>query len=139
VRAEAFLDTAYAVALAAPTDQLHARAVALAEELEANRTRLVTTRAVLLEIFNALAKRRHLPAAVQLLTALEADPTVEIIDLSPDLYAETFDLYRQRPDKDWGLIDYVSFVVMESRGIAEALTSDEHFEQAGFRALLREP
>jgi len=27
--------------------------------------------------------------------------------------------------------------VMQNRGIVEALTADEHFNQAGFRALLR--
>jgi len=46
-------------------------------------------------------------------------------------------LYRSRPDQDWGLVDFASFVVMSARGIADALTADEHFEQAGFRALLR--
>jgi len=122
----------------APSDQLHARALELAERLEPDRIRLVTTRAVLLEIGNALAKRRYRAASVDLLASLEADPSVEVVDLTPELYAEAFVLYRGRPDKEWGLIDCVSFVVMEGRGIAEALTSDEHFEQAGFRALLRE-
>jgi hypothetical protein len=42
-----------------------------------------------------------------------------------------------RPDKDWSLIDCISFVVMEEEGIQEALTADQHFEQAGFTALLR--
>jgi uncharacterized protein len=55
---EVFLDTAYAIALSSPTDQFHTRAVALAEQLEATGTRLVTTRAVLLEIGNALSKQR---------------------------------------------------------------------------------
>jgi predicted nucleic acid-binding protein len=27
---------------------------------------------------------------------------------------------------------------MEARGIRDALTADEHFQQAGFRALMRE-
>lgn len=138
VEADVFLDAAYAIELAAPSDQLHARAVGLAEQLEANQTRLVTTQAVLLEIGNALSKRRHRAAAVHLLSSLQVDPSVEVVVLSTDLYAKAFDLYRGRPDKEWGLIDCVSFVVMETRGIAEALTADEHFEQAGFRALLRE-
>ncbi len=138
VRADVFLDAAYAIALAAPSDQLHARAVALAEQLEADQTRLVTTQAVLLEIGNALSKQRHRAAAVQLLSSLQVDPSVEVVVLSTELCAKAFDLYRGRPDKEWGLIDCVSFVVMETRGIAEALTADEHFEQAGFRALLRE-
>ena len=37
-----------------------------------------------------------------------------------------------------GLIDCISFVVMSERGVVKALTADEHFQQGGFRALLRE-
>jgi len=139
VPADVFLDAAYAIALAAPSDQLHTRAVALAERLEADRTLMVTTQAVLLEIGNALSKRRYRSAAVELLSALAADPSVDVVPLSPGLYSDAFDLYRGRSDKEWGLIDCASFVVMTARGITEALTADEHFEQAGFRALLREP
>ena len=40
--------------------------------------------------------------------------------------------------KEWGLTDCISFIVMEDNGLTEALTTDEHFQQAGFRALLRE-
>lgn len=53
------------------------------------------------------------------------------------LYESGFNLYRDRPDKDWGLIDCASFVAMKDGGLTEALTADEHFEQAGFAALLR--
>jgi predicted nucleic acid-binding protein len=53
---EIFLDTSFAIALSATTDQSHARAVDLANQLEKNGTRLVTTQAILLEIGNALSK-----------------------------------------------------------------------------------
>ena len=46
-------------------------------------------------------------------------------------------LFEERPDKAWSLTDCVSFVVMRERGIAAALMGDRHFEQAGFRAMLR--
>jgi uncharacterized protein len=42
-----------------------------------------------------------------------------------------------RPDKDWSLTDCVSFVVLTQNQLVEALTADQHFEQAGFKALLR--
>jgi uncharacterized protein len=134
---EVFLDTSFAIALSATTDQSHARAVDLANQLEKNGTRLVTTQAILLEIGNALSKQRYRVAAIQLLESLMADPNVEIISLSNELYNAAFDLFRKRLDKEWGLIDCVSFVVMQERGILEALTADEHFNQAGFRALLQ--
>jgi hypothetical protein len=138
MQAEVFLDTAYAIALSSPNDQFHARAVELAEQLEALGTRLVTTRAVLLEIGNALAKPRYRQAAVQLLAALEADPKVDIVPLSESLYVRAIQLYRERPDKEWGLTDCVSFLAMQDRRLTEVLTTDVHFQQAGFRALLRE-
>jgi hypothetical protein len=134
-----FLDTAYAIALSSAADQFHAVAVALAEQLEARPARLVTTSAVLLEIRNALAKLQHRRAVAQLLTSLRADPTVEIVPISDRLFDQALELFSTRPDKEWGLTDCLSFVVMKERGISKALTTDEHFQQAGFRVLLREP
>ncbi len=135
---EVFLDTSYALALSAPTDQYHRRALRLADDLESAKAKLVTTRAVLLEIGNALARQRYRPAAVSLLQALESDPGVDVLPLSEDLYARALVLFKSRPDKEWGLIDCASFVVMSERGLTKALTADEHFQQCGFRALLRE-
>jgi predicted nucleic acid-binding protein len=135
---EVFLDTSYALALSASTDQFHARALRLAEEVDAARAQLVTTRGVLLEIGNALSRQRYRAAATILLQALERDPSILVLPLSEELYARALQLYCARPDKEWGLIDCASFVVMSQRGVAKALTADEHFNQAGFRALLRE-
>ncbi len=133
-----FLDTAYAIALASATDEFHLEALALAEELEASGTRLITTWAVLLEIGNALSKVHYRHAAIELLSSLRTDSSVEIIALSDQLFEQALKLYSERPDKEWGLTDCVSFVVMQARSITDALTADEHFRQAGFRALLHE-
>src|SRR2546421_7561879 len=83
---EAFLDTAYAIALSAPGDEFHAKAEVLAEQMEQNSTKLLTTRAGLLEIGNALSKQNHRAASVALLEALEQDPNVEIVPLSEELF-----------------------------------------------------
>jgi predicted nucleic acid-binding protein len=139
VQSEVFLDSTYAIALAADSDQYHSSAVSLADELQAAGTRLVTTQAIQLEIGNALARKRFRAAAARLLISLESDPQVEIVQLTPDLYARAFQLFQQMSDKEWGLTDCFSFVVMRDRGIVEALTADEHFAQAGFRALLQVP
>ena len=104
-------------------------------EIQVARPRLVTTRAILVEIGNWFSTQRTI--AVRLLESLEKDPNLEIVELTPDLYQKAFSLYRQRPDKEWGLTDCISFVVMTDQKITEALTSDEHFQQAGFVALMR--
>ncbi|MEA5478038.1 type II toxin-antitoxin system VapC family toxin [Pseudanabaena galeata UHCC 0370] len=134
---EVFLDTSFAIALSAITDQNHAKAVELAEQIEAENLCLVTTQAILLEIGNALSKQRYRSAAIQLLESLEADPNIEIVPLTNELYNAAFQLFRSRQDKEWGLVDCISFLVMQNRAITEALTADDHFNQAGFRALLK--
>ena len=135
--AEWFLDTSYALALASRSDHAHERALELTERIRAEEVRMLTTRGVLVEIGNALARLRHRPAALSLLRALEGDPRVKIVPLEEELYHSAFELYASRPDKEWGLTDCLSFVVMQRYGVTEALTADHHFEQAGFRALLR--
>lgn len=85
-RNEVFLDTSYAIALSSPNDEHNQKALLIADQLEANGTRLITTRAVILEIGNALSKQRYRKAAVTLLESLEQDPNVEIIPISEELY-----------------------------------------------------
>ena len=129
---EVFLGAAYAIALSASSDQYHGPAEALAVQLEADGARLITSRAVVLEIGNALAKLRYRSAAIQLLDSLEEDPNVEIIPISEQLYKRALKLSRERPDKEWGITDCISFIVMQDRGLTEALTTDEHFNRPVF-------
>lgn len=57
--------------------------------------------------------------------------------VDPALDAAGWALLKSRPDKEWSLVDAASFIVMQERGIIEALTTDHHFEQAGFVRLLK--
>ena len=91
-----------------------------------------------IEIGNTLAKQRYRRAAIELLESLEADPAVEIISITEEFYKRAFELYRERSDKEWGITDCISFVIMQERGLKAALTTDEHFEQAGFIRMPRQ-
>ena len=73
-----FLDASYAIALSATTDKYHKLAEMFADTIEAKGIQLVTTRAIVLEIGNALAKLRYRSAAVKLLKALEEDPNCSV-------------------------------------------------------------
>ena len=72
-----------------------------------------------------------------LVADLEADPRAELVLPEPGLWRRGVDLYSDRTDKEWSLTDCLSFIIMEDRGLTDALTADRHFIQAGFRALLR--
>lgn len=132
-----FLDTAFAVALISPNDAFHEKALELANMIEATKSSLVTTRAVVIEVGNALSKQSLRKSAVTLIDSMEADETVIIVSVSDDIYNEAFKLFRSRLDKEWGLTDCISFVVMKQRKVTNALTTDQHFQQAGFVALMK--
>lgn len=130
-----FADTSYWIALLNPKDALHDRAVALSRP----GMLLVTTEMVLTELLNEFAARGPaLRAAVtNLVTRLKTNQKTTVVPQSTELFHQALQLYSQRIDKDWGVTDCASFVVMERHNIKDALTYDHDFEQAGFRALLR--
>ena len=119
-RLPVFLDTAYVNALVKVRDQWHNAAVQWEERLAVERRRLVTTEFVLVEIADGLAAVRFRAQAVQVITTLK-QVLVDIIPASSQLFRTALELYRRRADKDWGLTDCVSFVVMSEQSLSEAL------------------
>ena len=69
---------------------------------------------------------------------LETDPSVEIVPQTDAQFRAALARYAARSDQTWSLTDCASFLVMEERNITDALAHDRDFQQAGFRALLRE-
>ncbi|MGB7923045.1 MAG: hypothetical protein WCF57_07350 [Pyrinomonadaceae bacterium] len=93
---------------------------------------------ILVEIADGLAAIRFRAQVAAVLATLQSSPFVEVIPFSSRLLSDALDLYRSRQDKDWGLTDCASFIIMRDHALTEALTMDVHFQQAGFQTLLRE-
>lgn len=130
-----FIDTNFITALVNERDELHAKALDLSERFEGQK--FLLTDAILLESGNALAKRFR-TEVIDIIDQFQNSADVEIVRLDPEIFEAGFNLFKQHKDKTWGLVDCISFVVMNERGITEALTFDQHFVQAGFRALMRD-
>jgi hypothetical protein len=131
---EVFADTHYLIALLSPGDSAFERAKAATVDQSAN---LVTTAWILTELASALSKQRLRQHFLRTLEKLRLNPAVVIIEPDAALFEAGIALFAARDDKDWSLTDCISFVVVEQRGITDALTGDQHFQQAGFRALLQ--
>jgi len=128
-----FADTSYFVALLNPLDVSHARAVELTE---ARPELMYTTAWVLTELANFLSRTGDRERFVKTLAALQSDPRMIIVPPSRELFEAGIDYFRRRADKEWSLTDCISFIVMSEQQMSEAWTTDEHFEQAGFVALM---
>lgn len=131
-----FADTSFWIALSRKRDQYHSRAIAWHAAVIRSGSRILTTEAVLWEWLNALASSTTRATAAEGYCRVQADRRVEVVPFDPELNRAAVDLYRIRGDKDWSLTDCLSVVVMERRGLAEAPTTDHHFEQAGMKALM---
>ena len=133
-----FADTGYWIALMRSGDELHERATAAAAAL--GSTEVVTTQMVLAEALNATSRlgESRRAFAVEMIRQIQYDPSVEVIPQTDEQFWVAVDRYAARADQTWSLTDCASFLVMEERGITEALAYDQDFEQAGFAALLRD-
>ena len=130
------IDTSFVVAIVNRLDEFHEKALKLSVELD--RQQMVVTDAVLLEIGNAFSRRYKQDCIVTVEGFLKSKE-VEIVRLDETLFDKAFEFYKAHTDKTYGLVDCISFVVMQEHGITDALTHDRHFVQAGFRALMRDP
>lgn len=99
--------------------------------------RIVTSEMVLVEFVNALSGLALRIKAAEVVSRLVNDPNVEVIPQTSMQFSSAIQYLKQRPDKEWGLTDCASFEIMSHRKLDEALTHDRHFEQAGFKALMR--
>ena len=117
-----------------PVDETHERATEFTAGFNGT---MVTTDWVLTELADGLSRARTRRTLIRLVDCLRIDPAVRIVPASRRLLERGWELYRRRPDKEWSLTDCVSFIVMKDGAMADALTGDQHFEQAGFLALLK--
>ena len=128
-----FLDTSGLLCYFHRDEPQHADAVTF---FDSSGTKL-THNGVIAE-FVALAAARRLPraAALSLASELVEHPDVETIWVDQVLHRDAMRLLMTQLDKSYSLCDAISFLVMRQRGTIEALTTDQHFEQAGFKRML---
>lgn len=130
-----FLDTSFVLSLINPRDLHHKKAHALFTQLRTAREVLVTE-AVLTEIGNSLACTNR-TAAVNFINSCYVTANLKVVSVDNALFRQAVEFYHTHKDKQWGLTDCISFIVMKDHGLTDAFTTDEHFQQAGFKALLR--
>ncbi|MFI5306767.1 MAG: type II toxin-antitoxin system VapC family toxin [Polyangiales bacterium] len=127
-----FVDTAGFMMLADRADPHHERAAAFRDRWLERRGLLVTTDFVLDETLTLLRVRLGLDAAERFWHQIEASQRLQWEWIDPERASKARTWFFGWRDKAFSFTDCTSFVVMKERRIKVALTSDHHFEQAGF-------
>lgn len=136
---EILVDTSGFYALLVPRDRMHRRASEFMEQAARVRCRFVTTDHVLDETATLLRTRgldRFTPVLFEL---VENSRAIRIEWTNPERFRETRAFFLRHADKAWSFTDCLSFVVMRELGLREALSTDNHFRQAGLTLLLDSP
>jgi uncharacterized protein len=132
-----FLDTAALVAIANSRDSMHARASELQRQLARSGAAFVTSDWVLTELLGFASALGARDAAAAVVRRLRSSHRSEVLEASRESWDRAFELFVDRPDKEWSLVDCASILACRERGIERVLTADHHFEQAGFTILLK--
>jgi uncharacterized protein len=133
-----FVDTSALIALGNKNDAFHQQAINVSRELANAQRHFVTTNAVILELANTFSQVRYKPLATHLINVINHSPKWQCITIDETLMQRGFELFTQRADKDWSLVDCISMLVADQFNINEILTTDHHFTQAGFTILLKD-
>ena len=134
--AEVFIDTSGFFALLSAADPAHVRAREQMARLAQARRRTVTTDHVLDETFTLLKVRglaHRCPAFEQ---TVRTSRSLRVSWTEPAAFSAATALFLRRLDQGFSMTDCVSFTVMGREGLLEALTTDHHFQIAGFTRLL---
>jgi predicted nucleic acid-binding protein len=136
---ELFADSGYWIALYNHNDRLHGVALLLSKKYFETRAPIITSEMVFVEVLNHFSKfgERVRRDVVSFISRLSFDPLITVIAQTSEQFRQAAAFYAQMDDKSWSLTDCASFLIMHEHDIREALTYDKHFEQAGFKALLR--
>ncbi len=134
-----FADNFYWVAMAVPSDQWHPATKRAKASL--GRVHLVTTEEVLTEFLTSLSGRGSYwrQRAVETVRILRNEPDVTISPQTSASFQRGMELYANRLDKEYSLVDCISMNTMRDEDITEILTNDHHFTQEGFRILIPRP
>ena len=134
-----FVDTAGWGHLIDATQTLHSQAATIYRSAPQQGCKFITTNYVILELVALLISPLRIPrpTIIEFIESVGASPKVSVIHVDDALNQQAWQLFTQRQDKDWSLVDCASFSIMRQHGVQEALTTDHHFEQAGFVCLLK--
>jgi predicted nucleic acid-binding protein len=96
---------------------------------------LVTTDYVVTETLNLANARGGRLVADRVLDLVEQSAGIRVEWIGVERFSRTKSFFRRHADHSYSFTDCSSFVVMKEERLTEALTTDAHFREAGFKIL----
>jgi len=132
-----FVDTSAFIAMGNKRDQFHRQAIEWRNQFIRSKRAHITTSAVLMELGNAFSPIQLRSTAIRLIETIKKSRFWQVIPINDDLFDRGFARFKKMTDKEWSLIDCIGVIISEELRITEIFTNDHHFEQAGFKILMK--
>ena len=133
---EVFADTSGLYALADHRDPSRPAAERCLAGLVKSGVGLLLTDYIIDEAATLAKARGGGYGALRLLEIIEQSEAFRLIWIGEERFESAKSFFRKHADHGYSFTDCTSFAVMRELGIRDALTSDRHFVEAGFRPLL---
>lgn len=132
---EVFLDTSILYALIDRRDTHHAAADTAVTRLVRAHRLLVTTDYVVTEAANLANARSGHYVAERILDLIDQSSGIRLEWIGSLRFDAAKAFFRRHRDHRYSFTDCTSFVVMKELNLLDALTTDSHFREAGFRLI----
>jgi predicted nucleic acid-binding protein len=132
---EVLFDTSGFFALMDRSDPTHLKASKWVSA-QRGRVRPLTTEWIVGETCNLLVDRKRPHLVSRFLDYIERSEALLVINPDEMLVASAREFIRRQAEHGYSFVDCLSFCLMRERTVRDALTTDGHFRQAGFSALL---
>lgn len=155
-----FVDANAWISLVDDTEHLHKETLILNSELQDAGVFYITTNFVLDETYTFFTTQYRHDIAIKLGEYIKNDCDyldecdqkncrfmeeykfrsckLDVTKVDDKIEEKAWKILKDYRDKDFSYTDCTSFAVMDDNKIYEAFTNDNHFNQKGYRALLRE-
>ncbi len=128
-----FIDASAWVAIANRKDRNHKGAVRIFRRLLDSSTRLIATTWTTYEALTIVKSRLGFSQAERLWERIKARAVVDLIWIDEQIERNALELFWDYKDKNWGVVDCSSLVVMKAVGCRQAFAYDGHFVEAGLQ------
>lgn len=134
---DTFIDSSGFFALLCTDDARHKAAQVWLDDIRSRSGSAVTTDYILDETATLLKARGGGHRLAEFFQFVNSSHAIRIEWMHPARFTKATEFLLRHADHGYSFTDCVSFVVMRELRLTDALTTDKHFDEAGFKALLR--
>ena len=131
-----FIDSNFFIALSKEDDSTHQKAQnALKNSQNERNIIFYTSYYVIDEVITVLSQHLSKKEAIEFLSSIDDAGFPIILEVDKDTRVKAYKFFKKTQDKNIGMIDCYSAILMKANKIKKCFTFDKHFKKLGFKIL----